>query len=381
METQINTLLSSGGEHIVVTTRVQKISILRFFQRAPKDHATSHGMHSPRQVKESKNDRKAKKSALIIRSVIVGSGNSVVAVTPAATRSHMSKVKSQLGQPSSAKRVIDQLRCLPASDSGESSLQISHPIHAVCLEHTEAEADNIHFSKLSYDGPTINQLGFPAIISAPIDNLATLFTEMHVVDLISTPMLGLGQPGDGDGILAGSVPTAETVIEGIKQITPELMALGYATGKAIIPDHTGVYPPTDRMSVLTYWWGLELVLPAPTIVYLDNAQSISNAVVNFLSALALINNGVREILPFIRYIAQFVEFEFNTIRKQDKGQGVVCAATWIMPAAMVPRPWDFAPPPPTKGSTEKILPETPIPKSTPPIADSLLGMVTTETSS
>jgi hypothetical protein len=49
---------------------------------------------------------------------------------------------------------------------------------------------------------------------------------------------------------------------------------------------------------------------------------------NFLSALALVNNGVREILPFIRYIAQFIDFEFNTIRGQDHGQGVVCAATW-----------------------------------------------------
>ena len=49
---------------------------------------------------------------------------------------------------------------------------------------------------------------------------------------------------------------------------------------------------------------------------------------NFLSALALINEGVREILPFIRYISQYVDFEFNAIRGQDKGKGVVCAATW-----------------------------------------------------
>lgn len=51
---------------------------------------------------------------------------------------------------------------------------------------------------------------------------------------------------------------------------------------------------------------------------------------NFLSALALINQGVREILPFVRYIAQFVEFEFDSIKKQDKGKGVVCAATWYV---------------------------------------------------
>ena len=66
------------------------------------------------------------------------------------------------------------------------------------------------------------------------------------------------------------------------------------------------------------------------------------------------NNGVREILPFIRYIAQFIDFEFKYIQGQDRGQGVVCAATWyvrsisrqffdiftfgrIMPAAMVSR--------------------------------------------
>lgn len=49
---------------------------------------------------------------------------------------------------------------------------------------------------------------------------------------------------------------------------------------------------------------------------------------NFLTALSLINNGIREILPFIRYIAQFVDSEFSQIHKQDQGKGVVCAATW-----------------------------------------------------
>jgi hypothetical protein len=69
---------------------------------------------------------------------------------------------------------------------------------------------------------------------------------------------------------------------------------------------------------------------------------------NFLSALSLMNDGVREILPFIRYISQFIDFEFSAIKAQNRGKGVVCAATWIMPAAMVPRPWDFPDPPPPK---------------------------------
>ncbi|KAG5645202.1 hypothetical protein DXG03_006720 [Asterophora parasitica] len=65
----------------------------------------------------------------------------------------------------------------------------------------------------------------------------------------------------------------------------------------------------------------------------QEAQSIAGTVVNFLSALSLVNNGVREILPFVRYIAQFIDYEFNTIKKEDKGKGVV------------PRPWDFPDPP------------------------------------
>jgi hypothetical protein len=42
-----------------------------------------------------------------------------------------------------------------------------------------------------------------------------------------------------------------------------------------------------------------------------------------------VNDGVREVLPFIRYIAQFMDFEFNNIKAQDEGRGVVCAATWL----------------------------------------------------
>jgi hypothetical protein len=49
---------------------------------------------------------------------------------------------------------------------------------------------------------------------------------------------------------------------------------------------------------------------------------------NLLTALSVINSGVREVLPFVRYIAQFVDFEFDNIRNQDKGKGVICAATW-----------------------------------------------------
>jgi hypothetical protein len=64
------------------------------------------------------------------------------------------------------------------------------------------------------------------------------------------------------------------------------------------------------------------------ILLQQDAQSISGTAINFLTALSLVNNGVREILPFVRYIAQFMDFEFDSIKKQDEGRGVVCAATW-----------------------------------------------------
>jgi hypothetical protein len=50
--------------------------------------------------------------------------------------------------------------------------------------------------------------------------------------------------------------------------------------------------------------------------------------INILTALSTMNGGVREILPFVRYISQFIDFEFNAIQGQNQGQGVVCAATW-----------------------------------------------------
>jgi hypothetical protein len=60
----------------------------------------------------------------------------------------------------------------------------------------------------------------------------------------------------------------------------------------------------------------------------QRVKSISSTVMNFLTALSIMYEGVREILPFVRYLSQYIDFEFNTIKAQDRGKGVVCAATW-----------------------------------------------------
>lgn len=332
----------------------------------------------------SSSDKRAKQSALLVRGLIVGPTASSPKLSSAVAKPQMGKLKSQLMQAKSANKIIAHLRTLSA-DSAEP--KPTGPIHAVCLARPDGEEHELHFSKLGTTTPP-SVSSFAVMNSAPLEALSSLFNEMHVIDLVKSPDFGLGQPGDGNGILAGALPTAETVINGIEQITPQLMALGYATGRAVMPDHTGqslfaytpqllvsnnvhigIHPPIDRMSVLTckpnnvhcvigphalhrlvgfgsstptafsgvsrgsspsFFLSLELLISLS-----QNAQSISGSVVNFLTALAVINNGVREILPFVRYISQFIDFEFKTIQSQDKGKGVVCAATWIMPAAMV----------------------------------------------
>ncbi|KAF7288641.1 Lactamase-B domain-containing protein [Mycena chlorophos] len=313
-------------------------------------------------------DKRAKESALILRSLIVGPTHDYVLPKPSTpvVRPQLHKVKAELMEPGSANKVIAHLRALPPQDDNDHP---SGPIHAVCLAYPDADEHKLHFAQFTQDKAT--EIVVPHVAAAPLEMVVDTFNSMHVVDLVAAPDLGLGQPGDGKGLLAGAVPTAETVIKGIQQITPQLMALGYATGKAVLPDHKGVHPPTDRMSVLTYWWGLELVLPPPTMAYLSDASSINGTLVNFLTALSLVNGGVKELLPFVRYLSQFVDFEWSVISKADEGQGVVCASTWIMPAALVPRPWDFPPPDPTtpdsttaeNGAEADKLPSAPAPIS------------------
>ncbi|KAH6913835.1 hypothetical protein BKA70DRAFT_1259604 [Coprinopsis sp. MPI-PUGE-AT-0042] len=309
---------------------------------APHEAAMQEAPLNPQKHHVSRADRRAQKSAQRLQILITGE-TSVASplVSPITAKDRVDKIKSQLSNPTSGNRVIAELRKLPIVGRGDRNCEA--PIHAVCLEHPDAEEDALHFSKLHT--VAVDVQAQDTTPTSPVDKMAAVLKDMRVIDLVSAPDLGLGQPGDGKGLLAGAVPTAETVLNGVKQITPQLMALGYATGQMITPDHRSIYPPTDRISVLTYWWGMELLLPPPTLHYLETVQSITGSIVNFLSAMALVNNGVREILPLVRYIAQFVDLEYKSIKAQDKGKGVVCAATWLMPAALVPRSWDFPDPP------------------------------------
>jgi hypothetical protein len=166
------------------------------------------------------------------------------------SKPELKKVKAQLMSPKSANKVIAQLRALPVTD--EKDPLPRGPIHAVCLEYTETEAERCHFANLEVlesgsgddanasAGPaSADTTGSPNVANASVIALTKMFGNMRLVSLVKTPDLGLGRPGDGDGLLAGAMPTAETVINGFKQITPQLMALGFATGRTIVVDHKG----------------------------------------------------------------------------------------------------------------------------------------------
>jgi hypothetical protein len=205
-------------------------------------------------------DRRAKQSALIVRSLIVGQDTDEGGVGSSprerVSSAQMKNVKALLLEPKTAGRVITHLKALPALSNSTS--RASEPIQAVCLPYNDEEADGKkNLSKIRgvkvttpTTTPTTHTPSSP-VGSATIDTVLESFRNLHIVSLFTAPDLGLGEPGDGQGLLAGAIPTAETVINGVTEITPQLMALGYATGKNLIPSHRGIYPPTDRMSVLT----------------------------------------------------------------------------------------------------------------------------------
>ena len=203
----------------------------------------------------SRVDRQAKQSALLVHSFIVGKDTDeggVASPQVPISSAQLKNVKAQLLKPKTANKVIAQLKALPSSPNSAS--HPSQPIQAVCLPYSDEEADGKRFSTLrNLKSPqtTTDTPGTSAKGSTPIDAITDAFKTVHIVNLFTAPGLGLDGSEDGEGILAGALPSAETVLNGFMQITPQLMALGYTAGKSLVPNHEGIYPPTDRLSVLT----------------------------------------------------------------------------------------------------------------------------------
>jgi hypothetical protein len=247
----------------------------------------------------------------MVRSLIVGQDTDeggVASPQVPISSAQLKNVKAQLLKPKTANKVFAQLRVLPSFPNSAS--HASAPIQAVCLPYSDEEADSKRFGTLRNVKPPPTTTDTPSTSpkgSTPIDAITDAFKNLHIVNLFSAPDLGLGESGDGEGILAGALPSPEMVINGFTQVTPQLMALGYAAGKSLVPNHNGIYPPTDRLSILTCkllihyhvaeifnacyvdWWGLEILLPPPTLAYLSVSLY---ALISALSQLNKLRNSV-----------------------------------------------------------------------------------------
>lgn len=304
-----------------------------------------------RSLRKGSTDKRLKESAMLVRSLIVCDSNlspgAKSVKTSSVAKNAVRRMHSHLSKPKSASKVIAHLK-YPSPQASDHPVNSHVPLRAVCLDVTDNEAHEQYFSKLG------------SVASASVTAVSDALRDVHIVHLFAAPNMGFGAPATAPGVFAGAVPTAGAVLEGIQEITPQLLALGYATGKAIMPNHKGVIVPTDRVSVLTYWWGFEVCLPPSTLAYIQSAATPGSALLDLLTAVSVLNEGVREILPFIRYLAQFVQMEWHSIHATDEGRGVVCCATWIMPIALVPRAWDFADLPQPSEQTQSNASHTPI---------------------
>ena len=256
----------------------------------------------------------------------------------------------------------------------------TRPVKAVCLDCCEREAHIRHTdsqnqdessatdeSAISGGGLIAGVAAGAAAIGAGIfaGSKAATKPARNMTRSLSTsrlPTLADGQALVGSTPVQLVVSPASTVLGAGAQMSGTFDALAGISGAAVraTTDMSAVHPPLDRMAIFVHWWGFELTLPKPTMQYLSTAHSIGGAFLSFLQTM-VVSGGVPELLPFIRYISMYMDVEFKAIQAQDRGNGVCVAATWFMPLALVPRPWDYATTPEAPAATP-----TPAPAPAPP---------------
>jgi hypothetical protein len=184
-------------------------------------------------------------TALSLRGLTLG----YPAPTAVASATSLGEVKASLLDPNQAREVISKLHGLPIStqqdpSSGKApSSAATTPIHAVCLDCSDEGAHEKWFSKLPHSlisaASDESASSAPSVAQAHADVLESFFKEIHLVNIVETPDFGFGQPPGGKGILSGSIPTAETISNGMSQATQQLMSFGFASTTAIWPNHAG----------------------------------------------------------------------------------------------------------------------------------------------
>ena len=166
-------------------------------------------------------------------------------------------------------------------------------------------------------------------------------------------------------------------------------------------------PSTTQLSVLATWWGYRLYLPPPVMTKLNGtslkatarAAMLTTALKWLLDKIPLILIPIqfrpavkmlKTLTPIVSYVGVFIAWSWDRVKSLDKGvylmsrgfmyaklkalfllnvgNGVVLTATWLLPVALIPMPWDAgdihgpglapkqekdAPPPPLDSSGSK----------------------------
>jgi hypothetical protein len=249
-----------------------------------------------------------------------------------------------------------------ANDADKAKQLAPRPIKAICLDCREEDIDKRQMHSALAIVSDKQALSVQEEVTAASPSVTTLWgwtgwlrpqaKETVALDTVAEIASSPSPAETIDGLLSGVNPIS--FILSPSAITSPLEAsqqgafdaIGVLSGAAIRAanggelEMQGVHPPLDRLAVLIHWWGFELTIPEPSMAYLGRAHNISSSLMSILQTVA-VTGGVPEILPFIRYFSTFVDMEFGAIKSQNHGHGVVVAATWLMPMALVPRPWDY----------------------------------------
>ncbi|KAF9931029.1 hypothetical protein FBU30_010945 [Linnemannia zychae] len=101
-------------------------------------------------------------------------------------------------------------------------------------------------------------------------------------------------------------------------------------------------PPIDVISAYTYWWGYEIYVPHKCMNKLQRVTNTSQIFFGFLSGAVAGMPGLAALVPLSKIISAWVGFQWAVINAEDLGKGVVLSATWVLPVALAPRPWDHS---------------------------------------
>ncbi|CAO3569760.1 unnamed protein product [Mortierella alpina] len=100
-------------------------------------------------------------------------------------------------------------------------------------------------------------------------------------------------------------------------------------------------PPIDVITAASFWWGFEIYVPHQCMAKLSRATNTSQIFFGFLGGALSGVPGLAALVPLSKIISAYVGLQWALIHAQDLGKGVILAATWVLPVALAPRPWDF----------------------------------------